>query len=62
MALDGGWLYILQKVQKDRFLVCSATELSLLKQILVKQDEIKPTYRLIIRNKEIKRFYLVDSK
>lgn len=47
IALDGGYLYILQETGKDKFMVSSVTSLGELQRVLINLDELKPTIRLI---------------
>ena len=47
IALDGGYLYILQEIGRDKFLVSSVTSLAELQRILINLGESKPTIRLI---------------
>ena len=61
IALDGGYLYVLQETGKDKFKVSSVTSLEELQRVLINLGELKPTIRLIFKNKEIKRFYLPEE-
>lgn len=43
-------------------MVSSVNSLVNLNQILIKKNEVKPTFRLIFINKIIKRFYLANTE